>query len=258
MPVYWAPWPGKSMPSLPGAGADGKEAPSGVLQAVSGVLREHGQGVGAERCQVGPVPFDHQRQTAGRGGIEGGPRASAAMARRSGQACSAADRRQGRSPGSRHRPRKRAGSGRCRPSRPLLLAGCVLFEDAWKLEPPKPKALTAARRGCAAAGEPGALLGGDVEGGLALRNFSQRLLHLDRRGEHLVVQGQGGLDQPGRSGRRLGVADLRLDRAEGAPRAGRLRRRPRAGRVTSTASPTLVPVPWASTRSMLSGVTPAR
>ena len=32
-----------------------------------------------------------------------------------------------------------------------------------------------------------------------------------------MVQGQGRLDQAGRAGRGLGVADLRLDRAEGAP-----------------------------------------
>ena len=36
-----------------------------------------------------------------------------------------------------------------------------------------------------------------------------------------MVEGQGRLDQPGRPGRGLGVADLRLDRAEGAP--GRVR-----------------------------------
>ena len=33
-----------------------------------------------------------------------------------------------------------------------------------------------------------------------------------------MVQGQGRLDQAGRSGGRLGVADLRFDRTEGAPR----------------------------------------
>ena len=42
-------------------------------------------------------------------------------------------------------------------------------------------------------------------------------------GMHLVVHGQDGLDQPGHAGRGLGVADLRLDRADrrGAARPGR-------------------------------------
>ncbi len=52
-----------------------------------------------------------------------------------------------------------------------------------------------------------------------------RLVEVERRRQHAVVQGVGGLDQPGDAGGALGVADLRLDRAE----RGRARRRAALG-----------------------------
>ena len=60
------------------------------------------------------------------------------------------------------RPRRR-GSGRRRPSRLPVLAGSASSSTQWKLLPPKPKALTAARRGCRRSWQPGPGLGVQVE-----------------------------------------------------------------------------------------------
>ena len=59
--------------------------------------------------------------------------------------------------------------------------------------------------------DPGPFVSGQVERCPSLHDLAQWLLNLDCRWDNLVVQGQRGLDQPGRAGGRLGVADLRLD-----------------------------------------------
>ena len=87
-----------------------------------------------------------------------------------------------------------------------------------------------------------------------------RVRRLDqRRRQHLVVQGERRLDEPGQPGGALAVADHRLDRARGRTTAAP----PPASRNTwpsaraSVWSPTTVPVPWASTSPTRAGETPA-
>ena len=70
--------------------------------------------------------------------------------------------------------------------------------------------------------EPGTLFGRDVERGRAGGDLFLRRLNLDGGWNHLVVQRERGLDQPGGSCGSLGVADLRLHRAEAAPGIFRL------------------------------------
>ena len=64
-----------------------------------------------------------------------------------------------------------------------------------------------------------------------------------------VLERQHGLDQPGDAGGGVEVADVGLDRAEGAePAAGRsAARKAWVSAATSIGSPSAVPVPWAST-----------
>ena len=49
------------------------------------------------------------------------------------------------------------------------------------------------------------------------RKFWMRVLNVDRRWQYPMMECQRGLDQPGGTGRRLGVADLRFDAAECNP-----------------------------------------
>ena len=72
--------------------------------------------------------------------------------------------------------------------------------------------------------QPGPGLGVQVERRVAAGQRLDRPADLDGRRQDLVMQRQRGLDQPRRAGGGLGVADLRLDRAQGAPRARRPRR----------------------------------
>src|SRR5439155_16335797 len=64
---------------------------------------------------------------------------------------------------------------------------------------------------------PGPRLGVDVQRAAVQLELRVRRFDLDGRRQDLVVQGERGLEQPCRAGRGLGVADLRLDRADGAP-----------------------------------------
>ena len=66
---------------------------------------------------------------------------------------------------------------------------------------------------------PRAFLSRGVEGTPAREKVVDGFLHLDGRRDDLVVESENRLDEPGRAGGRLGVADLRLDRPEGAPRS---------------------------------------
>ena len=67
------------------------------------------------------------------------------------------------------------------------------------------------------AADPRSRLGVEVEGRVLDVELGVGPLDLDRRRQHLVVQRHHGLEEPGRAGGRLGVADLRLDRSERAP-----------------------------------------
>ena len=84
---------------------------------------------------------------------------------------------------------------------------------AWKLVPPKPKALS--RHGAAVARlEPGTrLVDAGRAGSPAPRGSGSASRRRGRR-QDPVVQGQRRLDQPGDAGRGLGVADHRLDRPD--------------------------------------------
>ena len=57
-------------------------------------------------------------------------------------------------------------------------------------------------------------LGSDVQRGSVERNVRIQFLKVEVRRNFLVVQGQHNFDQPGDAGRRLQVADVRLDRTQ--------------------------------------------
>ena len=70
--------------------------------------------------------------------------------------------------------------------------------------------------GVVAAAEPGAQAGVDVKGAGDEVRLGIGRVDLDGRGQHLLVQGEGGLDEAGGTGGALGVANLALHRADGA------------------------------------------
>ncbi len=63
-------------------------------------------------------------------------------------------------------------------------------------------------------GRPEFRLARHVHGGLVAEQSGVRVDVAGRRGDHLVVHGEGGLDQPGDARRGLGVPEVALDRAE--------------------------------------------
>ncbi len=92
-----------------------------------------------------------------------------------------------------------------------LLQGAVFFKNGMEVGAAKPKgADTGAARGVVAA-DPGPFAGGDVERGAASSDFILWFGDLDGGGDDPVVQGQGSLDQAGRPGSSLGMADLGLN-----------------------------------------------
>ena len=266
---------GTARPSLPGG------RPAAVVAPRPGVCQASASGLGGELR-----PARRRAASAGRCG-RGGRRAAAGTGRRRGTRPGTPRRRGRRRPRSPTRgavdaPSARRSSSR-RPAAATVsppsatistapsqsgsvFAGRCSSSTAWKLLPPNPNADSAARRGWSGPRQPRPHHGVDVERRVRGPQRLDRLRHLDRRRQHLVVQGQRRLDERRRPGRRLGVADLRLDRADRAPRPGSCVPRLRlaaaveytsVSAATSTASPTLVPVPWASTSSIVSGVTPA-
>ena len=129
-----------------------------------------------------------------------------------------------------HGQRRRAGPGvvreasrsaRRRPSRSAAWPACGFLEHAVEIAAAEAEGADArAPADAGRSGQPRPLLGVDVERRLARGQRPRAAVDLDRRRQHLVMQRQRRLDQPGGARGRLGVADLRLDRAEGAPRAG--------------------------------------
>ena len=65
--------------------------------------------------------------------------------------------------------------------------------------------------------EPRPFFGGQIERRPVAGHLFQRGGHLNRGGDYFVVKSEGRLDESRRAGSRLGVSDLGLDRAEGAP-----------------------------------------
>jgi hypothetical protein len=119
------------------------------------------------------------------------------------------------------RPRKRNSSAG-HAARPWLFGAPSYAEHAWKLVPPKPKALTTGATRLAL--RPGAGGVANTKGlvfGVVVR---VRRLTCSVGGQHAVVERERGLDEAREPGGALGVADLRLHRAERArPRRGRPR-----------------------------------
>ena len=98
--------------------------------------------------------------------------------------------------------------GRAR--RAVLPAVAGASRITWALMPPKPNALTAARRG----GVPSHGSAAATRRGSASRERGVRLLAVQRRRQHAVMHRERGLDQAGDAGGRHRVADHRLHRAE--------------------------------------------
>ena len=105
----------------------------------------------------------------------------------------------------------------CRGREALATArsGGASSRTTWALVPPMPSELTPARRG-APSGRPGAQLGVDEE--RAAREVDPRVgrLEVEARRDLPVVQGEHRLDQAADPGRGVEVADVGLQRADGA------------------------------------------
>ncbi len=81
-----------------------------------------------------------------------------------------------------------------------ILQRPVFFQDHVEVGAAETKGAYPGTPRRSAAGQPWALLVREVERGAAAGYLVQRFLYLDGRGEHLVVEGQGRLDQAGRAG----------------------------------------------------------
>ena len=93
----------------------------------------------------------------------------------------------------------------------------MLFQHAVKIGSTESERADAGTARVSCAGQPGTLARVDVERRAAGRSAFQRLIHFDRRRQHLLMQRHRRLDDAGDAGRSLGVADLRLHRAQSAP-----------------------------------------
>ena len=138
----------------------------------------------------------------------------------------------------------------------------VLLDDHVEVGAAEAEARDAGPPAVVAAAHPGARLEVQVEGAVVQVHLGVGRVHLDGRRQGLVVDGHQRLEQAGGPGRALGVADLALHRAQGAPlgvgldalgvavdqrQALELRGVARHGAV-----------PWASTSSTVSGEISAR
>ena len=93
----------------------------------------------------------------------------------------------------------------------------VFLEQAVEVAATKTERADAGPAGVIPARYPRPGLGVDIEWRTCRSDGILRLLHLDGRRQGLVVERHGRLDQAGSAGRSLGVADLGLDRTDGAP-----------------------------------------
>ena len=95
----------------------------------------------------------------------------------------------------------------------------VLFEKTVKVAAAETEGTDPGTAWVGRMGDPGTGLRVEIEGTALGNDDVLGFLHLEGRRQDFVVQGEGCLDQPRRTGGGLGVADLRFDRAEGAPGA---------------------------------------
>ena len=203
-----------------------RPAAGGVEGAVRGLPRpfrvcpEQLQGVGCKSGDIGPVPLHHEGEAAGVGGVEcRAGRGSPVTHSAPGEV--GRERRQG----ALHLCRRGGGEGD-HLDRPVPVGTFpgrpVLFEERVEVGTAEAEGADGGAARPLPGGEPRPFLGGQVEGGPASRHLREGGGDLDGGGDDPVVEGEGRLDEPRRAGRRLGVADLGLDRAEGAPGAVRL------------------------------------
>ena len=108
--------------------------------------------------------------------------------------------------------------GRAVPRRTRVLAD-VLLEHRVKIASTEPEGTHTRPARMAVCPKPRPGLGVEVERAVVDLEPWIGLADLDRRRQHLMVQGQCRLDQSRGAGCSLGVSDLRLDRSERAPRS---------------------------------------
>ena len=153
MPVYWEPCPGKSMPRRPGSMPQAKKAPSGVCQAdcefFASIARAFFQS--AARLVLFRSITRIRRQAA----LGSKPaREAAARSRKAFQELSGCIRSNPAASAAASAPE--SATIWVLPSQSAaFLAGWYSSKTTWKFEPPKPKALTPARRGMPARGNQG-------------------------------------------------------------------------------------------------------
>ena len=263
MPVYCEPWPGKSTASLPGAPARTPWCTPGG----SGRRRRRGAPARgrASQLQVGDILATIATVSRSRAPARGaGLRRDRAARRPDGGRArrrTPASRATSAAPIGRAPEQQLGGPALARPRCAGFRRNSPRYSSSttWKLVPPKPKALTAARRGASSGLEPRHRLVDQVERAGRLPRGRVRLVDAAVRRQHPVVQRERRLDQPGDAGRGLGVADHRLDRADRrlARRDAGLRRSARVVLSSSAVSPATVPVPCASNRPTVAGPKPA-
>ena len=93
----------------------------------------------------------------------------------------------------------------------------VFFEQTVKIAAAETERADPGPAGMITTGNPGPGLGVDVEGGTFCSHRLLRFVNLDGRRQGFVVKRHGRLDQSGRAGSGLGVADLGFDRADRTP-----------------------------------------
>ncbi len=147
MPTYWLPWPGKMKAISPGRGPTPKWAPSGVANGASGARSIRS----ASRLSASPRPASSVATSARRAGAVASKswcELCASQARTPSVVAAAAIARAARATSAPLSPLSTMSSWVLVRSRGARPEGRVYSSRAtWKFEPPKPKALTPARRG---------------------------------------------------------------------------------------------------------------
>ena len=184
----------------------------GCVPAGQRIFLQHITGVGNQRGQLGLVTLHNQRQPAVCTAVERGPRSC----RRTPQLvpgslewyCCQGGIQSGGIGAGKGENLDVAVPLRC------ILFGAVFLQHQVEVGAAETEGADAGPARRVAVGQPGALFSCQVERGAAGGYLVQRLLQLDRRRQHLVVQGQRSLDHPRRSGGGLGVSDLGFYRSQ--------------------------------------------
>ena len=197
---------GEEHAELPGVGSAGEIGAVGGLPGRFGVLLQHRLGVFQQGREVGLAPLQDQRKSAGGLGVEAGARSMREVPE-----CLPgelrADSLQGRGQGRGIAPREGKELGIAVPVRALFVRG-VLLQDHVEVGAAETEGADSGAPGGAVPGEPGTLLGRQVERSPAGGHFLLGVLHLYGGRNDLVVQRQRGLDDAGCACGGLGVADL--------------------------------------------------